>query len=905
MRQIQRVNAGAISVRVALALFAGLAVSPGVVLGQTCTAGFQRGDGYPGLGGLGILGSQTPSVSSAVTWDPDGDGPLPEVLVVLGAFSSVDGVLANGVAMWDGREWKPLGAGLTPRSAADTGALVVHNGELYAAGSFKIPANGAQGLARLAKWDGATWTQVGADLNGVVTSLVSFAGKLHVGGQFSVRNVRNLAALTGGAWTGFGPQFPLSGAIEDGSSRVNSLVVQGDSLLIGGTFSQYLTRQDAAGNRTPVGPALAGQFSQSGGVKSMYATRTDVYIAGDFRLSNGTIPGVMHWDGTTWTAMTTPNTTVNSIRGWQSELYITLRSSVSNDAILRWNGEAWVAASPREYFLGSDVMSAVGEYQDHLILGGVFSGMYPVQNPQPGYGGRVMYGLARLDGDGNVTPVSRGLGGRVMAFAEFQGKTIAAGRFVTIGTSGTGPQTPGTPGHLAEMGEDGFWKPFAGGLPDNNIWAATSYEDQLIIGGESFNVGGVTNALVASWDGASWHDMSAGAPNIPLRLLSAGNQLWGAFSTTGSQNGLTQLGRWNGASWDVYPTRLGNLGNMRMLSVGGELFATDVDAKRVVRLTAAGPEALPLPLFEADVLALGGFRGELLGVSGDERLYRWDGAGWVSIGLLPSVARRLLTDGSYAEADGIMYLGAAGGASGSYYDGGLVMAWDGHAWGTPAALSQNPAYPTSLIFGGLGTPLVASHGEAEVFVGGSFVSNRFNSGMVVVPRSPAAYFGRIETPTRLATIEAPPATLVRDAGQSVELTWTLSSTPTRYFWSMGSTFLTDGVMPGVGVVSGAATGHLRIDQLEPGATGLISGSVRDGCEMSVYLAPTYLFVNPPCDPDLNGDGAVDSGDVDYLINVTAGGDNPESVDPDFNHDGVADQTDVEALINAVAGGGCP
>ncbi|MBI1191255.1 MAG: hypothetical protein GC200_11315 [Tepidisphaera sp.] len=61
----------------------------------------------------------------------------------------------------------------------------------------------------------------------------------------------------------------------------------------------------------------------------------------------------------------------------------------------------------------------------------------------------------------------------------------------------------------------------------------------------------------------------------------------------------------------------------------------------------------------------------------------------------------------------------------------------------------------------------------------------------------------------------------------------------------------------------------------------------------------------PCDPDYNQDGAVDQGDVDYLINVIAGGANPSGRDPDFNQDGVADQTDVDALVNAVAGGGCP
>ncbi|MBI1191272.1 MAG: hypothetical protein GC200_11400 [Tepidisphaera sp.] len=62
---------------------------------------------------------------------------------------------------------------------------------------------------------------------------------------------------------------------------------------------------------------------------------------------------------------------------------------------------------------------------------------------------------------------------------------------------------------------------------------------------------------------------------------------------------------------------------------------------------------------------------------------------------------------------------------------------------------------------------------------------------------------------------------------------------------------------------------------------------------------------PTCDPDVNQDGVADQGDVDYLINVIAGGENPNNANADFNNDGVADQGDVDALINVIAGGACP
>ncbi|MBY0460371.1 MAG: DVUA0089 family protein, partial [Gemmataceae bacterium] len=60
-----------------------------------------------------------------------------------------------------------------------------------------------------------------------------------------------------------------------------------------------------------------------------------------------------------------------------------------------------------------------------------------------------------------------------------------------------------------------------------------------------------------------------------------------------------------------------------------------------------------------------------------------------------------------------------------------------------------------------------------------------------------------------------------------------------------------------------------------------------------------------CDPDVNQDGNSDQGDVDYLVNVVAGGPNDTGIDPDFNQDGNVDQGDIDALINVVAGGMCP
>ncbi len=81
--------------------------------------------------------------------------------------------------------------------------------------------------------------------------------------------------------------------------------------------------------------------------------------------------------------------------------------------------------------------------------------------------------------------------------------------------------------------------------------------------------------------------------------------------------------------------------------------------------------------------------------------------------------------------------------------------------------------------------------------------------------------------------------------------------------------------------------------------------VESGLDAFFLSAVTCTPPAASCDPDVNQDGNADQGDVDYIINVIAGGANPTGLDPDFNLDGNADQGDIDALVNVIAGGQCP
>ncbi|MFA6046545.1 MAG: hypothetical protein WC718_16290 [Phycisphaerales bacterium] len=142
----------------------------------------------------------------------------------------------------------------------------------------------------------------------------------------------------------------------------------------------------------------------------------------------------------------------------------------------------------------------------------------------------------------------------------------------------------------------------------------------------------------------------------------------------------------------------------------------------------------------------------------------------------------------------------------------------------------------------------------------------------------------------------------RDIGRTVD--WRLS--------------MNGAIMTGGALASGDPYSSLNPFSFDAGSggPGALSGAASAGDVISLTL-PTRggspgdfvvidltIDLQRLCDADINQDGNTDQGDVDYLINVIAGGPNPLDVDPDFNQDGNADQGDIDAIINAIAGGGC-
>ena len=82
-------------------------------------------------------------------------------LVAVGRFDSIDNVACHNIALWDGQQWTAVDTtrfveAYLPGYEGQILDAVEYNGDLYIGGSFMFPFSG------LAKWNGISWSEVGA-----------------------------------------------------------------------------------------------------------------------------------------------------------------------------------------------------------------------------------------------------------------------------------------------------------------------------------------------------------------------------------------------------------------------------------------------------------------------------------------------------------------------------------------------------------------------------------------------------------------------------------------------------------------------------------------------------------------------------------------------------------------------
>ncbi|MDT4928605.1 MAG: hypothetical protein QOF92_1472 [Pseudonocardiales bacterium] len=353
--------------------------------------------------------------------------------------------------------WDHVGVGSPSALASLNGHVTALNtqapGALYVGGSF-TSAGGNPKAARIARWNGATWSALGNTplADGGVFAIAYHAGKVFAGGTFhnagGNANADFLAVWdpTTFSWAPFcnslvpGPAF---------TGNVNALQVIGNTLYVGGAFqngagiaaADYLVACDLTTG--VASPTVLNDGDFSGAVYALTADSTGKLYAGGGFINLATIADADHvaaYDNGTWQAMGTGiDTFVRGLHAVGTNVYVgtdalNVAGIAQADHVARWDGAAWHAvgantAGTNGWFPTTAFINALTSVGSLLIAAGSFQNANGVATADD---------IAYFDGYVWRPLGSDGAGqgpyfGNTTALASFGGKVFAAGSFTKAG----------------------------------------------------------------------------------------------------------------------------------------------------------------------------------------------------------------------------------------------------------------------------------------------------------------------------------------------------------------------------------------------------------------------------------------------------------------------------------------
>ena len=437
---------------------------------------------------------------------------LGDDLYVGGNFTTVgDNVPVLNVAKWDGNTWSALGSGLKgAANSAPVSALAFLGTDLYATGNFTNA--GGVTATRVAKWDGLSWSSIGA-INGTASCAVSNAGSIYLCGDFNLAsNVigNHIIRWDGIDWHG------VTGKPAQGTHLfVQALGLGDDGLYMGGFFSAVgnipasrIARWDGT-NWNALGVGLTRSFSGSLDVRAIKARNNEVYIGGDFSSAGGIdCTNIAMWDGNNWSALA---------NGFDAAVFA-------------------IEVTPTDVYVG-----------------GSFTNAYNF----PGFGTMVNR-IARWDG-GAWWDLGGGVSGGVGAIYAANGILYVGGSFTNAGGN--------TANRIATW--DGVsWSSLGTGAANgvnSTVSAILVDGTDVYVGGSFTTAGGVTAPGIAKWDGSNWSSVGQGvfySSTASVRALAKiGSYLYaaGTFTNAGGATPARSIARWDGTKWEALGSGIGTM----------------------------------------------------------------------------------------------------------------------------------------------------------------------------------------------------------------------------------------------------------------------------------------------------------------------------------------------------------
>lgn len=662
---------------------------------------------------LGLFLSVLPPVARALdggSWSDRFYGNAPDggvatmivyddALYIGGNFASIGPTLARRVAKFDGAVWSPLGAGTDGQVLV----LAEYRSDLIAGGTFH-EAGGAP-ASGIARWDGREWHPLAEGTDSSVRSLVEFDGDLIAGGTFQSAGgvaASRVARWDGAAWHAMGEGFAYT---------VSGLAVYRGELYAGSVG--YIEEPDDSRlvaciwrwngiAWTPVStvPEYGIIGGDAPGVTSLRVLDDRLYAIGQYMMVDDGVGDLCYWDGTRWTGLPWGYTDSR----WEDQYAAVL---LPYEGHLVLGGCFWGPGEGDSHSLAVFEDSGWAPFPGGGVYGYTDQECYPVRVLAEfrgslyvaggflGVGDQPIPMLARWDGVqwNEVAPWGQGIIGDVLTLAYWDGRLVAGGRFV---------QAAGLSARHIAILEDGGWQPMGPGL-DGEVAAVVPFDGGLAAGGRFTRSGEQPVRRVAFWDGSSWGTLGSGIEGNSVNALAVhhGALVAGGRFTTAGQTAARNMARWDGANWG--PMGPGLDGNVFALEVHeGNLFAAGDFTGHVARWDPEGDrwlvdgQGLTLRMQSLQSTPDG------LYAAGQPGFWRHTGTGWMKIDMPHGIVNCIGAHKGDLIAGGRFVL--------PLHEENLgLIRWDGSAW-TAVAGGPRPR------------PYAMTTNGFDLAVGGSFWS---------------------------------------------------------------------------------------------------------------------------------------------------------------------------------------